>query len=221
MLTETGEFAYSTYLGGSNFDGGYGLGLDDDGNVYLGGQTSDVQSLTFPITGGVYQATPDPDPDNYFDGFVTKFAFDPQLGYSLDWSTYLSGAGSDAVKGLAVDGSGNTYPTGETTSDGFLGAQTGDISGDAFGEKSTPPARSCCGPPALAATLATSPARPPPSLATCRKWPRWTSPPTSGSPATLSQPISHSCSRFRMAGGPTPIRAWATVSWPASTPRAR
>ncbi len=138
VLDENGQMAYSTYLGGSNFDGGYGVGLDNDANVYIGGYTADVQSLTFPITGGAYQSAPNSDPDNYYDGFVAKFAFDPQNGYNLDYSTYLSGAGDDAVLGMAVDGDGNVYPTGSTTSSGFLGASTGDVARDAFVAKLDP-----------------------------------------------------------------------------------
>jgi hypothetical protein len=59
---------FSSYLGGSGNDDGYGLALDSAGNAYVGGQTS---STNFPTTPGAYQATPG-------SGFVLKI--DPPGG---------------------------------------------------------------------------------------------------------------------------------------------
>ena len=44
---------YSTFLGGSHFDAGYGITLDSNGNAYVVGGTS---SSDFPITAGVVQS---------------------------------------------------------------------------------------------------------------------------------------------------------------------
>ncbi len=44
---------YSTYLGGSGDDGGYGIAVDSSGNAYVTGYTS---STNFP-TANAFQAT--------------------------------------------------------------------------------------------------------------------------------------------------------------------
>ncbi|MBI3293016.1 MAG: SBBP repeat-containing protein, partial [Elusimicrobia bacterium] len=45
---------YSTYLGGSNFNAGYGIAVDQDGTAYVTGLTA---SRNFPTTPGVFQPT--------------------------------------------------------------------------------------------------------------------------------------------------------------------
>ena len=60
---------YSTYLGGSSSDYGYGIAVDGSGNVYVTGFTN---STNFPVTPGAYDTTYNG--DNY-DVFVTKFSF--------------------------------------------------------------------------------------------------------------------------------------------------
>jgi hypothetical protein len=46
---------FSTYLGGSGDDFGYGVALDPAGNLYVAGGTV---SANFPTTAGAYQTTP-------------------------------------------------------------------------------------------------------------------------------------------------------------------
>jgi PKD repeat protein len=100
---------YSTYLGGIDNDVGYGIAVDGSGNAYITGYTA---SADFPNTTGAYQI-PNRGSD---DVFVTKLN---AAGTDLLYSTYLGGTGSDMGKGIAVDGSGNVYITGETKSADF------------------------------------------------------------------------------------------------------
>ncbi|HEV8597658.1 MAG TPA: SBBP repeat-containing protein [Candidatus Dormibacteraeota bacterium] len=102
--------AYSTYLGGSGGDNGTGIAVDGLGNAYLTGQTS---SANFPTTVGAF----DTSANGNFDAFVTKLG--PSGGAPLLYSTYLGGSSFDQGLGIAVDGLGNAYLTGQTSSANF------------------------------------------------------------------------------------------------------
>lgn len=102
---------WSTYLGGSAGDWGYGVALDSGGNVYVTGQT---QSSDWSIgdSGTTFQGSS--------DAFVAKVS---PAGTCL-WRTYLGGAGDDRGYSVALDSDGNVYVTGQTesadwTSNGF------------------------------------------------------------------------------------------------------
>ena len=99
---------YSTYLGGTSADSGQAITVDAQGDAYIAGYT---YSSNFP-TQSAYQGAS----GGGEDCFVAELAAG---GTSLVFSTYLGGAGQDAAYGLALDGSGNIYLTGSTTSDGF------------------------------------------------------------------------------------------------------
>jgi hypothetical protein len=60
--------AYSTYLGGSNDDWGYGVAADGFGNVYVAGKTD---SADFPTTPSAFKRR---NRNGVNDAFVTKFA---------------------------------------------------------------------------------------------------------------------------------------------------
>ena len=98
---------YSTYLGGSEADFGYGITVDGSGNAYITGYTS---STDFP-TEGEYQTD-----QGGWDAFVTKLN---SSGNGLIYSTYLGGSAEDIGWGIVVDGPGNAYVTGHTNSSGF------------------------------------------------------------------------------------------------------
>jgi len=102
---------YSTYLGGSGDDAGYGIALDGSDDAYLTGYTN---SPNFPTTAGVFQTTFG---GGRFDGFVTKL--NPAGSAPLVYSTYLGGSGEDAAQGIAVDALLNAYVTGFTGSTNF------------------------------------------------------------------------------------------------------
>ncbi|MFC1476226.1 SBBP repeat-containing protein [Candidatus Zixiibacteriota bacterium] len=100
---------YSTYLGGSDMDAGYGIAVDGSGNAYITGETT---SSDFP-TENPYQVDFG---GGYDDAFVTKL---DNSGNALVYSTYLGGSSKDRGNGISVDGAGNAYITGGTSSSDF------------------------------------------------------------------------------------------------------
>jgi len=102
VIDPTVSYAYSTYLGGTGDDEGYGIAFDSNGNAYVTGQTA---SNNFPGTTGGLSGTA--------NVFVTKIAAG---GASLVYSTYVGGEATDSGNGIAVDSSGDAFVTGFTTS---------------------------------------------------------------------------------------------------------
>ena len=102
------NISYSTYLGGTANDYGYGIALNNSGNAYVTGYTL---SNNFP-TQNPYQKNH----TGNIEVFITKLS---ATGDALTYSTYLGGSSSDYGYGIAVDGSGNAYVTGETSSSNF------------------------------------------------------------------------------------------------------
>ena len=99
---------YCGYIGGSSNDGADGVAVDGAGNAYVTGGTSSTQA-SFPVKGG---------PDLTYnggtvDGFVAMVNRD---GTALVYCGYVGGGGIDLGHGIAADGAGNAYITGETTS---------------------------------------------------------------------------------------------------------
>ena len=100
---------YATYLGGGGNDAGYGIAVDSAGAAYVIGTTV---SASFPVTGGAPQTTF----GGIRDAFVAKL--NPS-GSAFAYATYLGGGGNDFGNGIAVDGAGAAYVTGETGSANF------------------------------------------------------------------------------------------------------
>jgi hypothetical protein len=106
---------YSTYLGGSGLDGGFGIAVDSSGNAYLTGCTTSIDFPTMNPIQPNYGGNNSPN-GGCGDAFVTEI--DP-AGSALVYSTYLGGSGSDAGIGVAVDGTGDAYVTGYSGSTNF------------------------------------------------------------------------------------------------------
>jgi hypothetical protein len=107
---------YSTYIGGSGDDRAYGIAVDSSGNAYVTGSTT---SQNFPLRYALQSRL-----EGSRNAFVVKLS---PAGNMMDYSTYLGGSGADYGYGIAVDGSGNAYVVGDTTSVSFpaTGFQTG------------------------------------------------------------------------------------------------
>ncbi len=101
---------YSTYLGGNSYDFGYGIAVDSVGNAYVSGWT---ESTNFPVTSGAFQTIYG---GGGTDAFVSKLN---SAGSALIYSTYLGGNNYDFSSAIAVDSSGNAYVTGSTASTNF------------------------------------------------------------------------------------------------------
>ncbi len=102
-----GALAWSTYLGGSGGDKGYGIAVDAAGNTLVTGDTgsNDFLGRNNAHHGGGW------------DAFVAKVS----LSGALTWATYLGGSGRDLANGIAVDAAGNALVTGTTESTDFSG----------------------------------------------------------------------------------------------------
>jgi len=117
-LTATGNgLLYSTYLGGSDADGGFSVAVDSMGNAFVAGLT---RSTDFPTTAGAFDETFN---GGTVDTFVTKVS---PGGGSLAYSAFIGGSGSDYGGLLSLDPSGSVYITGYTDSTDF------PLSPDAF-----------------------------------------------------------------------------------------
>ncbi|WP_449405392.1 PKD domain-containing protein [Methanolacinia paynteri] len=103
------SLTYSTYLGGTGNDYGYGISVDDDDDAYITGYT---KSPDFPVTVNANQDAL----GGGMDVFVSKLNLDSS---SLDYSTYLGGSGDEEGSGIVLDGNGNACITGYTDSSDF------------------------------------------------------------------------------------------------------
>src|SRR4029077_1659899 len=104
---------YSTYFGGNGSEGNASVAVDTAGNIYLVGTTdSAIRSFPEAAAGSPAQIGVNP------HIFVAKL--NPQGGTSgVEYLTFLGGSGVDTSAGIAVDGGGNAFIAGTTSSTGF------------------------------------------------------------------------------------------------------
>jgi photosystem II stability/assembly factor-like uncharacterized protein len=126
---------FGAWIGGDSGDSATTLSVDQDGNVYLAGNTS---SSNFPL-----QNPLQPSRRGTTDAFAAKIS---ASGSTLLYSTYIGGNGADRATALAIDNAGNLYLTGATDSIDFplanafqtvrrgSGAYVSDNGGASWGE---------------------------------------------------------------------------------------
>ncbi len=95
-LDTNGTLTWNTFLGGSGSDTIRAFTIDNNGNVYVGGDSS----ATWGSPVRAYTSST--------DGFVAKL----DNNGTLTWNTFLGGSSDDVIRGIAVDTSGNVYVGG-------------------------------------------------------------------------------------------------------------
>jgi hypothetical protein len=98
-------YTYLTYYGGSGIDDAFAITADSGGDVFITGQT---QSSDFPTVGTAFQAS--------LAGAQNAFLVELNSTGAATYGTYLGGNGTDLGLGIAQDGLGNAYITGQTSS---------------------------------------------------------------------------------------------------------
>ncbi|MGA9350854.1 MAG: SBBP repeat-containing protein [Anaerolineae bacterium] len=109
LVLDPAVLVYCGYIGGDDYDEGYGIAVDGAGHAYVAGVTYSTEA-TFPVTVGpdlTYNGVED------YDAFVAKVKAD---GTGLVYCGYIGGDNYDSGRGIAVDGAGHAYVTGYTSS---------------------------------------------------------------------------------------------------------
>ncbi len=101
------SLVYCGYIGGSDYDRGYAIGLDESGNAYITGATYSA-SASFPVRLG-----PDFSQNGQRDAFIAKVN---ATGSRLIFCGYIGGSGVDEGEGIALGPAGSVYIAGYTYS---------------------------------------------------------------------------------------------------------
>ena len=105
---------FSTYFGGTGDEHSTSVAIDGSFNIYLAGSTT---SPTLPAAGVTVFQTSLKGAQNVYVAKIT-----PPLGSiaaTLDYVTYIGGNGTDTPVGIKVDGAGDAFVAGTTTSTNF------------------------------------------------------------------------------------------------------
>ncbi len=130
-LDSAGNFLWARAVGGSTIDRGFGIAVDELGNVYATGSFQDTAD--FDPGAGTFDLTS----EGLADIFVQKL----DASGNFVWARAMGGMMSEGGLGIAVDGAGNVYTAGlfEDTVDFDPGVGTVNLSAaggeDAFVHK--------------------------------------------------------------------------------------
>jgi uncharacterized protein YjdB len=105
-FSNSGAHLWGTYYGGTSIDVGRSVSVDTAGFVYLAGETFSTSGISSAT--GAYQ----PAFGGANDAFIVKLN---SLGVR-QWGTYYGSSNYDEGKGIAIDGAGNIYLTGQSQS---------------------------------------------------------------------------------------------------------
>ncbi len=98
---------YCTYFGGTGNDTSADIAIDDEGNIYVTGNTASADL----DTEGAYAGH-----SSGYDAFVLKLN---PAGTRIIYCTYIGGSGSDSALGIAVTGENKVCIVGKTSSIDF------------------------------------------------------------------------------------------------------
>ena len=105
---------FESFLGGTGSETNVGLAVDGSGNVYIAGTTT---SADYPTTINGYQTVPYSGSTGSSHAYVSVLSFSSATASTnLNYSSYLSGNGTEIASGMAIDSKGDMFVTGTTTS---------------------------------------------------------------------------------------------------------
>ncbi len=110
LNSDLSSYVWTKYLGGATGDQGFGLDVDQNGDVLITGRTS--SNSGFPVTASAYMSTAGGSQDAY----LIKLA-----GNTGDvvYGTYLGGDEDDWGEDVVIDQENNSYVIGYTSSENF------------------------------------------------------------------------------------------------------
>lgn len=115
---DDGGLLWSSYFGGSDYDAGHGIAVDDSGRVFVAGETL---SADLPATYSAFDRSCGSDgrcDGKGFDAFVA--VLHPGIPAPLLYASYIGGSDSDKAHALVTDSRGQRlYVAGETLSADF------------------------------------------------------------------------------------------------------
>jgi hypothetical protein len=107
-LSAGGAVLWSTYYGGSDYEGGKGIATDNAGNCYVAGYTGSTDFPTANAIQSIYG-------NGTYDAAILKF----NNAGVRQWATFYGGLNFDYANAIDSDANGNIYITGYTNSSSF------------------------------------------------------------------------------------------------------
>lgn len=116
------EVLLDVMIGGNGTDRGVAIDLDDDGNIYLAGTTSEGDG--FPVTANAHQPECGDilyahDTDGYVYCYEDAVVLVLNPAGEVTYSSYHGGSFTDAPNAIGTDGKGNIMVAGDTASSAF------------------------------------------------------------------------------------------------------
>lgn len=107
-MNTDGVRQWATYFGGNGGENGTSIALDNNGSVYISGNTNSISGIS---TAGAHQSA-SASSGLESDAYLAKFSNEG----SLIWATYYGGAENEGDAFVATDISGNVFLSGYTKS---------------------------------------------------------------------------------------------------------